>query len=574
MANELFCLKWNNYTSNIITELDSLRTDGDLVDVTILCDGRKITAHKVILSACSSYFRTIFRENPCQHPVVILKDINYEDIEAVLCFVYQGTVYISKSRMDSFLKTAESLQIKGLAGASNMMGDNEENRNISSDETSKIVKRSKPVPPLASVSTNVPAPAPTVPVTTPTSKRRKLFPNSNRPEDGLEEDSNLMSNSKSQIQNEDSRSMDSSLVNQHDRHSLSGVGMDKDSIDPDEESNTYNNTTTYSSTGEVEDDNQMQYTDDNEEEDDDGDASGSISPVNSISTQSSGQVPKVGRASSREVKEECLAEAFTNTNLNVHVAMETSTSVVEPPIPLGEIVKTETISPTNSPFYSGNMLPQTSSGVERTPAKKSTTTVNYSQGTPGDANRGQQSFTEEELPAERLGRRPCPLCLKIISNKSNLLKHIRIRHNTDYYDQAKCPKCYKNFKNKYSLRAHINIYHKENTVQTMNSGEFNNVKEDQYSYSNILEPPPMMAQPTSMTEQYFGIMSTTNLPNMNTTNLPNLNTTNLPNLNTNLSNLTTTSLPPESISLSTMNSLSSPVFLTQSLTSSAMSSTS
>jgi hypothetical protein len=50
--------------------------------------------------------------------------------------------------------------------------------------------------------------------------------------------------------------MDSSLVNQHDRHSLSGVGMDKDSIDPDEESNTYNNTTTYSSTGEVEDDNQ------------------------------------------------------------------------------------------------------------------------------------------------------------------------------------------------------------------------------------------------------------------------------------------------------------------------------
>lgn len=65
------------------------------------------------------------QENPCQHPVVILKDINYEDIEAVLCFVYQGTVYISKSRMDSFLKTAESLQIKGLAGASNMMGDNE-----------------------------------------------------------------------------------------------------------------------------------------------------------------------------------------------------------------------------------------------------------------------------------------------------------------------------------------------------------------------------------------------------------------------------------------------------------------
>lgn len=136
---------------------------------------------------------------------------------------------------------------------------------------------------------------------------------------------------------------------------------------------------------------------------------------------------------------------------------------------------------------------------------------------------------------ERLGSRPCPLCLKIISNKSNLLKHIRIRHNTDYYDQAKCPKCYKNFKNKYSLRAHINIYHKENNVQPLSSEQ--GVKEDHYSYNSIMEPPPMLAQPSTMPEQYFGIMSTTNLA-------------------------------PEQISMN------SPMFLTQSLTSPAMSSTS
>ncbi|KAG8320759.1 hypothetical protein J6590_062000 [Homalodisca vitripennis] len=54
---------------------------------------------------------------------------------------------------------------------------------------------------------------------------------------------------------------------------------------------------------------------------------------------------------------------------------------------------------------------------------------------------------------------PCPLCPKIISNKSNLLKHMRIRH-TDEYNPAYCMLCNKLFKNKYSLRAHINIYHK------------------------------------------------------------------------------------------------------------------
>lgn len=261
MANELFCLKWNNYTSNIITELDSLRADGDLVDVTILCDGRKIAAHKVILSACSSYFRKIFRENPCQHPVVILKDINYEDIEAVLCFVYQGTVFISKSRMESFLKTAESLQIRGLAGASNMMGDNEENGDLQSEDISKVTKRSKPLPPLASVSSNVPATAPPVSKNSPSSKRRKLVPNINQIENVGEEVQNPMNTSK--IQNEDSRSFSTSILNRQDKHTSEG-GTDNETKDVDEDSNTYSNTS-YSRTDEVEDDNQLQYRDDNEE---------------------------------------------------------------------------------------------------------------------------------------------------------------------------------------------------------------------------------------------------------------------------------------------------------------------
>ena len=62
--------------------------------------------------------------------------------------------------------------------------------------------------------------------------------------------------------------------------------------------------------------------------------------------------------------------------------------------------------------------------------------------------------------ADRNGRRPCPLCTKVISNKSNLLKHMRIRHS-DVYNPACCLLCNKLFKNKYSLRAHLNIYHKQ-----------------------------------------------------------------------------------------------------------------
>ncbi|KAK7604417.1 hypothetical protein V9T40_005603 [Parthenolecanium corni] len=121
MAADHFCLRWNNYQSNMVSELDSLRSDEDLVDVTLSCEGHLLKAHKVILSACSSYFRNVFKENPCKHPVVILKDVNYEDVEALLSFVYQGVVYISEKKLNSFLQTAELLQIRGLTGAATTM---------------------------------------------------------------------------------------------------------------------------------------------------------------------------------------------------------------------------------------------------------------------------------------------------------------------------------------------------------------------------------------------------------------------------------------------------------------------
>ena len=64
MPTEHFCLKWNNYQTSIVSALGNLKLDGDFVDVTLSCgdgSGRRIEAHKVILSACSDYFRDVFR---------------------------------------------------------------------------------------------------------------------------------------------------------------------------------------------------------------------------------------------------------------------------------------------------------------------------------------------------------------------------------------------------------------------------------------------------------------------------------------------------------------------------------
>lgn len=57
--------------------------------------------------------------NTCKHPIVILKDVNYRDLSAILHFMYQGEVNIKQEDIASFLKVAEVLQIKGLTTDSN-----------------------------------------------------------------------------------------------------------------------------------------------------------------------------------------------------------------------------------------------------------------------------------------------------------------------------------------------------------------------------------------------------------------------------------------------------------------------
>ena len=49
MASEKFCLKWNDFESNISVAFRELREDKDFFDVTIACDDEQISAHKVIV---------------------------------------------------------------------------------------------------------------------------------------------------------------------------------------------------------------------------------------------------------------------------------------------------------------------------------------------------------------------------------------------------------------------------------------------------------------------------------------------------------------------------------------------
>lgn len=117
MGSEHYCLRWNNHQNNLLGVFSQLLQEESLVDVTLACseEGRLIRAHKVVLSACSAYFKALFLDHPTRHPIVVLKDVQFAELRDLVEFMYRGEVNVDHRQLTTLLKTAESLKVKGLA---------------------------------------------------------------------------------------------------------------------------------------------------------------------------------------------------------------------------------------------------------------------------------------------------------------------------------------------------------------------------------------------------------------------------------------------------------------------------
>merc|ERR1719318_1794422 len=113
-SNEKFCLRWNDFEKNIGFAFREIGEEKDFFDCTLSCGSRQIQAHKLILSACSPFFRSILKMNPHQHPLLYLKGVDFPNLQAVLNFMYHGEVNVAQEELNSFLTVAEDLQVKGL----------------------------------------------------------------------------------------------------------------------------------------------------------------------------------------------------------------------------------------------------------------------------------------------------------------------------------------------------------------------------------------------------------------------------------------------------------------------------
>jgi len=135
-SESLFDLKWNNFAAHLTELSTTLLQDTSLLDISIQCGTEVVKAHKLVLSACSPWFREMLTNmQPNPSPLVVLWETNMADMKSILSFMYNGEVQVEHDDLLSFLKLAGHLQVKGLTQ------ENDEGDNKKVDEKEKAITK-------------------------------------------------------------------------------------------------------------------------------------------------------------------------------------------------------------------------------------------------------------------------------------------------------------------------------------------------------------------------------------------------------------------------------------------------
>ena len=122
--SEKIYMKWNDYHSTVSKSFGILRNEDCLHDVTLVGDDHtKVSAHKLVLSASSNYFKDIFKNNHHAHPLLFIDGISSVDLQNVMDYIYNGEVQIYQDYVDKFLVVARRLKLEGLNDGGNTEGN-------------------------------------------------------------------------------------------------------------------------------------------------------------------------------------------------------------------------------------------------------------------------------------------------------------------------------------------------------------------------------------------------------------------------------------------------------------------
>ena len=99
--------------------INILRRQRELCDVVIVVNEQKIYAHRIILSACSPYFRAMFTGELAEsrQTEVTIRDIDESAMEQLVDFAYSSTVTVEENNVQTLLPAACLLQLSEIQEA-------------------------------------------------------------------------------------------------------------------------------------------------------------------------------------------------------------------------------------------------------------------------------------------------------------------------------------------------------------------------------------------------------------------------------------------------------------------------
>ena len=120
MSDDFF-LAWEDFQQNMTNRFHQILENEEFVDVTLVSgDNVKIKAHKIILNTGSGFFSSVLSDNSHHHPIIYLKGVTKEVLQALVDFLYLGQVKIQQHLLKSFMETALDLDIHGLQNPDRM----------------------------------------------------------------------------------------------------------------------------------------------------------------------------------------------------------------------------------------------------------------------------------------------------------------------------------------------------------------------------------------------------------------------------------------------------------------------
>ena len=132
---EKFCLKWNDFQTNVSTSFRKLRKEKDFFDVTLVSDDEiHISSHKLVLSSSSDFFKKMLKKSSHSNPLIYLPGVKSKELNYVMDYIYDGEVQLFQDDLDTFLDVAKKLKVDGLIG-DDQSSEHKENSQDFTDES-------------------------------------------------------------------------------------------------------------------------------------------------------------------------------------------------------------------------------------------------------------------------------------------------------------------------------------------------------------------------------------------------------------------------------------------------------